>query len=335
MRGFGRLSLCLALGLLAGPAQGNDSQAAIGIGGLALTRSDAISMDSEDLYISKNEVRVRYRFTNRTDSDVVTLISFPVPMLPDGIEGDYHDTAMPDYTALEFRTTIDGKHARLDYVERAEVAGRDVTALISALGWPLRWFEGADDPLPFIERLTPAQKADYLRDGLLKRSKYDASQLIPAWNLVTHAIRRQAFPAGKTIEVTHRYVPFAGGSVGGGFDGRARRRDEFGWRQRKFCPDAGFLSAFDRQYAIRRARAPDQMYYTEVWLSYILRTGSNWRGPIGDFRLVVDKGSPDSLVSFCMEGVTKISPTQFEVRRQNFKPLRDLDIVIVEFVQPN
>ena len=47
------------------------------------------------------------------------------------------------------------------------------------------------------------------------------------------------------------------------------------------------------------------------------------------FRLVVDKGSPDALVSFCGEGVRKIAPTQFEMRKDNFTPTRDLDVLIL------
>ena len=46
-------------------------------------------------------------------------------------------------------------------------------------------------------------------------------------------------------------------------------------------------------------------------------------------RLTVDKGRPDALVSFCETGVKKIGPTTFEVRRQNFMPTRDIDIMIV------
>jgi hypothetical protein len=74
--------------------------------------------------------------------------------------------------------------------------------------------------------------------------------------------------------------------------------------------------------------------YSEVWLSYILKSGANWKGPIHQFRLVIDKGSADSLVSLCMPGLRKISPTQFEVRKTDFNPVRDLDIMIVEFAKP-
>ena len=47
---------------------------------------------------------------------------------------------------------------------------------------------------------------------------------------------------------------------------------------------------------------------------WTFRPGSPYRrSPIGRFRLVVDKGAPGNLVSFCGEGVRKISPTRFEM----------------------
>jgi hypothetical protein len=67
----------------------------------------------------------------------------------------------------------------------------------------------------------------------------------------------------------------------------------------------------------------------EQRIAYILKTGANWRAPIGDFRLVVDKGDARNIVSFCATGTRKISPTRFEVRRSNWRPDRDLDILIV------
>jgi hypothetical protein len=241
---------------------------------------------------------------------------------------------MPDYEKLEFRSTIDGKPLYLHYVQRAEVAGRDVTARLNALGWPLRWFDDVDDPVSFVAKLSPAQKAAFRRERLLAPSPYDRRMEVPAWSVVTHVTRTQTFPAGKTVEVTHRYVPFAGGSVGGALDKDVRGRDYFHWRVRQYCIDPSFLSAFDRQRAAIPNKDGGEAPYSETWLSYILKSGANWRGPIKDFRLVVDKGLPDNLVSFCMDGVRKISPTQFEVRKTNFTPTKDLDVMIVEFSKP-
>ncbi|MGE8103017.1 DUF4424 family protein [Allorhizobium sp. NPDC080224] len=61
----------------------------------------------------------------------------------------------------------------------------------------------------------------------------------------------------------------------------------------------------------------------------ILTTGNNWYGPIGDFRLTVDKLNPESIVSFCGQGVKKTGPTTFEMRAKDFYPERDLNILLV------
>ncbi len=45
---------------------------------------------------------------------------------------------------------------------------------------------------------------------------------------------------------------------------------------------------------------------------------------------MVDKGSPRNLVSFCETGVRRIGPTQFEVRHHNWRPTRDLQVLIVQ-----
>ena len=62
----------------------------------------------------------------------------------------------------------------------------------------------------------------------------------------------------------------------------------------------------------------------------MLVTGGNWKKPIGDFRLVVDKGDPKTLVSFCGDGVKKTGPTRFEMRKTNWRPERDLSILFLE-----
>ena len=74
--------------------------------------------------------------------------------------------------------------------------------------------------------------------------------------------------------------------------------------------------------------------YSEQRIDYILKTGANWSGPIKEFRLVVDKGEPDSLVSFCGQDVKKISDTQFEMRKIEFTPDGNLAILILKKLPP-
>jgi hypothetical protein len=130
----------------------------------------------------------------------------------------------------------------------------------------------------------------------------------------------QTFPPGKEVVVQHRYKPV----TGFGFFGDWIFSDR-GYRD-KYCIDGAFEAAARKKLDAIADR--DNPYMNEKRVSYILTTANNWATPIRDFRLVVDKGTPDSLVSFCGTNVKKISPTQFEMRATNFMPERELEILI-------
>ncbi len=66
----------------------------------------------------------------------------------------------------------------------------------------------------------------------------------------------------------------------------------------------------------------------EQHLSYVIISGGNWAGPIGDFKLIVDKGDPKTPVSFCGDGVKKVSPTQLEIDIKNYAPKRAIDVLL-------
>jgi hypothetical protein len=51
---------------------------------------------------------------------------------------------------------------------------------------------------------------------------------------------------------------------------------------------------------------------------------------VEEFRMVVDKGDADSLVSFCGDNVRKIGDTQFEMKKTDFTPDRNLAILILK-----
>jgi hypothetical protein len=335
---FAALPAALAL---ATPLFANDSSSAIGLGGLELTKNAEISMDSEDLYLSRDKVIVKYRFTNQSAADVETLVSFPLPPIPYGITGYLGDQEYPDWDDFDFETKVDGKPVALQRISRIEANGKDVSARLKQLGWPERYWT-ARQPTVYeeggimekIAALSATQAEALVKEGLLVKDGERGSQAIrPNWNLVTYVTRRQIFPASKTIEVEHSYAPKLGGSVGGALE-RRYRRENGGAYLKAFCVDRAFLKAFDkRRYSGKKDADGNEIgqFYVEHWLDYVLKSGANWKGPIKDFRLVVDKGSTDNLVSFCMDGVKKIGPTQFEVRKTDFEPTKDLNILIVQF----
>eukprot|EP00919_Chromeraceae_sp_WS-2016_P048609 GHVR01115114.1.p1 GENE.GHVR01115114.1~~GHVR01115114.1.p1 ORF type:complete len:161 (+),score=12.19 GHVR01115114.1:130-612(+) len=153
--------------------------------------------------------------------------------------------------------------------------------------------------------------------------------MFPAWTYRATYTWEATFPAGKTVEVVHTYTPSVGGTVGVSFlseprDGYDPARDY----AQKYCIDDDFINAVRK--TLTNPDEPWSALFTESWISYILTTGGNWAGNgIEKFRLMVDKGDPKNLVSFCGDGVKKIGPTTFEMVQDNFWPDKELNILIL------
>ena len=66
-------------------------------------------MQSEDLHISENQIRVHYRFKNTSSKDIIETVLFPLPIVPAFIDYDFADTkGLVD----SFRIYADGKPVR-------------------------------------------------------------------------------------------------------------------------------------------------------------------------------------------------------------------------------
>mgnify|MGYP006196624681 CR=1 FL=1 len=327
-RWIGTVAALCALGGIA--AHANDSTAENGAGGLVLTRTDAIDMVSEDLYVSPSRIRVRYVFRNRTAQPVRTTVAFP---LPDRnlAELGYGDSAWPS----DFSTRVDGRAIPLQVERRALLGGTDHSALLRELNVPIAADNIVVAVAEAVARLTPAQRQRLEQLGLVEAIEYDVGSGMrrdyePRWTVRETWHREQVFPPGRDVVVEHQYTPGTGGTVTTGLANRDYRESEGGREQiATYCIDDDFLAGVDRLG--RQSGREGALYATiaEQWVSYILTTGANWRSPIGEFRLVVDKERPENLVSFCGEGVRRIGPTQFEMRRRNWRPTRDLRVLVL------
>lgn len=319
---------CLAGAALGGgPAFANDTTAALTAGGLVFGKTAEIEMRSEDLSISEKEVVVRYRFFNRAAADQTVLVAFP---MPDVDWSDGNNISVPDDESenfLGFRTNVDGVAVKADVEQKALVDGKDVAARLKALNIPL--MPRAKKTHNALDALPKDKQKQLEAEKIVRLDEYDAGKgmerhMAPAWTLRQTYFWKQTFPAGREIAIEHRYTPSVGATVQTSVLDRqadpATKREY----QSRFCADKDFVNGVSALTRKNKGIPP-----MEIRLSYVLTTGANWAGPIGDYRLTVDKGTPNSLVSFCETGVKKIGPTTFEVRRQNFTPARDIDIMIV------
>lgn len=326
-----KLIAAFLISTLATPALANDTTAQLGTGGLIFVRTDAVAMESEDLFISPDEVRVDYVFKNISDVDVESIVAFP---MPDITPSPYGNVSIPDMASdnfLDFTVTIDGKSLQPALDQRAFAAEVDVTEELKAAGVPL--FPYGDASAEAVAKAPEATRADWISRGIIMIDTYDVGEgmkdhYVPIWKLKSTYWWRMAFPADKPVKVRHTYKPSVGGTVGLTFvnDGSVggEQRDLY---RTKYCMDASFERAV--QKAVDGAKEGTSPFY-ENWISYVLVTGGNWATNIGDFKLTIDKGAASSLVSFCGEGVKKTGPTTFEMTAEDFYPEKNVEILILK-----
>ena len=341
-RTAGLLALAALAGLFAAPtAIANDSSAGLDTGGIVLLQNDQIAMEAEDLYISPEEVRIRYEFRNKSGRDQRILVAFPLPDVNVEAlsEGDNGITRPDDENFVGFTTRADGVDIQPMVQHRAFVGGVDVTEVLARNSIP---FVPPGDKLRKALLALPEQARQELASyGAI--SWMDPQYPRATWVLKTTFYWHQDFPAGRPITVEHRYKPVTGAFIMSADQLKPRKRGVYGeedertfaegrasWPYHRYCMDDGFVRA-----ALRRGMKDGSFRGLGREVNYVLRTGSNWAGPIKRFRLVVDKLSEKNLVSWCASGVKKIAPTRFEWVQTDFYPDRDLKILLIEFYDGN
>ncbi|HEU0216054.1 MAG TPA: DUF4424 domain-containing protein [Stellaceae bacterium] len=335
---MGAIAAVLALN---SPTYANDSTAELATGGLQFVRTEDIEMRSEELSISPSEVRVTYHFVNKTDRPITNLVAFPLPDIT--VDNPDWNAVVPTedpVNFLGFTTTANGQPVATQVEQKVFAMGVERTATLQQLGIPLApQLKATSDALDAL----PKEKWDELiAFGVAETDEYGTTpdgkmqlHLEPRWTLKTTYYWPQTFPAGQETVIEHRYKPSVGASAGSEVGGPIYAGDpQFAADQKKrmatytakYCMDSGFLSAATK--AQQKAKQ-NKGYVSEQRIDYILTTGANWAGPIADFTLTVDKGSPDNLISFCGTGVKKLTPTQFQLNYTNFTPTADLAILIL------
>ena len=293
--------------------EANDSTAAIGIGGLTLTKSENIQMVSEDLFLSLDQVVVKYRFKNVSPIERRVTVAFPLPALT-------YQPDIPAVTTTEFTfaTIVDGSSVTPHVEQKAMLRGNDETNTLHRLGLPLDPYQAADKI-----RASEVLKAEATQLALVSENGD------PSWTLHTAYFWEQVFPATRDVLVEHRYKPALGGAaetpIGSGyFSGDIQRYYQ------RFCVDQSFANAVTSAAGNHRPGS----VFSEQHIAYVLTTGANWKGPINKFRLVVDKGKPEHLVSFCTGSVRQISPTEFEFTASDYVPKSDLFVLVLVRHEP-
>ncbi len=328
--------LLALLGLALAPAgSANDSTGFMGTHGLELARTDAIRMVSEDLFIGPERIAVDYVFRNVTGAPVSTLVIFPFPSVDMSVGPTAANWAFPagGREFLGFETSVDGRPVTTTLERRAFLKGAEVTDVLRAAGIldvsPWADAAGRTTDLDRVAAgLPPAVAADLVRRGLLGEGEF--SDRDPQWTLALKAHWTQVFPPDRDVRVTHVYRPFVGTALvmdPGAVDGRqpvGRYLQDAPPDDDRYCVDPPTR----RGMAAMRTRTPADTYIA-MEIEYVLRTGANWHGPIGRFRMTIDKGRPENILSLCWSGLRRTAPTRFEFEARDWTPDRDVRLLIL------
>lgn len=315
-----KLRLLYACLLLPAVAFANDSTGFVGTGGVTYLRNPHIAMESENLYISKQQIRVDYRFRNLTDRDITETVLFPMPRID-----SYYDYDFADVEAFKrsFRLWADGRlvavktHVRAFMYPLKPDGGQDEEHPVDMTN-ALKRCGFSDDELmtPFAQH----GRTDGLKNKIIRCRDAELLRLNPKpdgynsiWSAQVVYSWPQTFTANSVTTIRHQYTPLVGGSLS--FDASAEADNYF---YRQYCID----DAFRRQMA-----KSGKQYPTHQALSYILTTGANWAKPIGTFTLTLERDA-DELVSLCWNHpMQRIGANRFQSVIRNFTPKQDLNIL--------
>lgn len=345
--------LGLVLGLLAAtPALGNDGFGGISATGLTFGQTAAVAMESEDLFVSLDRIGVDYVFRNTSARDVTGEVIFPLPPISLGQmwNMDFNlpdDPGQPDL--LNFTVIVDGRSVT-PAIDRVAVLagdwwdapsgavaydtpGQDVTEQLAGFGIPLAL--DYDSVNAALLALTPDQQAAMQAAGLAEFYRADDSspiEALPKWSVVIRYHWTQTFAAGQALAISHSYDNRPPGGL-------------FGWShppadadalatQAQYCIDDGTSRAMVKRLTVTDANGDSYVLGTAHFIDYVLRTANSWAGPIGTFRLTVDKGAAENIVSLCADGLKKTGPTTFVMEKTDYTPKDDLRILIVKPFPP-
>lgn len=307
----------------------NDSAAASGAGGIQFITEHRIKIAKENIFIGKKFVRksssglpnleniypvvVEYEFINESETDVETLVAFPLPLY-----GYPWEDLVQDRRLRQFELEVDGSPREYATEIKALSGNEDVTSILKELNINIEEFgyfsHDSENNEYQISKLETKEQEYLLSKGIIDKD------ISPQWKISVVYHWKQNFPANKTVKIKHAYLAIPGFSYG-------QDIKEFLETQPYLCPEPKLIDTLEKlqagygedKYGIKASILEDNVHY-------ILTTANNWKKPIEKFKLTIEHPI-DEYVSFCWDGpIKEISKTQLEVSIENYIPQHELII---------
>ncbi len=343
-------------------AFGNDVEGGWGLtGGLVFKKNEAITMLSEDLFLSPKLVRVTYTYQNTTSEDVNILVAFPVPSperLTPGWDG--HHSFETYIKSLNFKTWVNnqpvdwwpyfgnstpwGDKCRELWNQRNSLYDKEGYCFKSRSGQIK--FDNSDCNTSELVLNDDLKAKISSIQKLEKQHSCKAEPTIQSIDPYSEAeeyvsiLRNQKFPAKSITKVVHEYKPDIWGGVPL-YDIFSMEEALINGRPLFEEQDSAELNCVNKKEALDiladwektlRQNVPESELLNgghliaNSGLSYILKTGKNWNGRIGKFRIEVNTGSTEAILNTCFEGLRRVSNSSYIFEAEDYLPNENIDI---------
>ena len=231
---------------------------------------------------------------------------------------------------------MNGRAVTTEYQRKALLGDRDITSELRK--------QGLSDREIFFEMFLDADGVDY--EALENRLGEIKRKVGYLWGISGTVFWNMTFPAREETIVEHEYAPATG--YGWAIPDLGTREkpskvnmDAF-WksftgktdRENEDCLDERTKRAIASRVRTFLSNGADGVTPSYRKVEYILGTGRNWKGPIGEFTLRLVKENTGQFVSVCFPGQPRrISPTVYEFSQKDFVP-QDLLVVYFYDVKP-
>jgi len=247
---------------------------------------------------------------------------------------------------LDFKVAADGERKSPSFIVNAKKPdGTDITKLLYDNGIPLSasYIQGFEGPgaIEKDPKLLKKLKKLKLVEERANPHYPGAKQYKFLWQLHQAFVWRQTFKAKKTITTTHSYRPSCGEYWVEGKAGLKSIEDiKFTHRDReeKSLKDVNSTPEQQKQLIEMLGKPTDiknnLYYYQAKEIQYVLKTGSNWKGPIKNFKLIINPPKSTLMVLSNFDGkLVKNTDGKYVVEVKDFTPQKDLKILFIQQLQ--
>ncbi len=279
-------------------------------GGLIFVPDGAIAIESQEVQISRDQVRSIYQTRHSGSTSRSIVITFQLPEIDLASLGD-QILVLPVGAPENFvgaKVTANGQPVQLQFQQRAIAFGLDVTDALGEVGITL--FPYAAGMADMLRKLPEDTRKDFVERGIVRREddRTDAN-----WTLRTTAYWRQEFAPDSAMTLALNYVPI---TLNGPYS--AATLQSVG---KPYCADKAIAAK-----AATLGGGTSQL----TGVGYALTAGSAAAAPIPSFRLLIEKPRAESLVATCNAQMRSIGPTALEWVATNFEAEEDLHVIFID-----